>query len=1204
MSAARRRRIAVWTAAVAVSLLALYTAAGFLLLPWLVSRKLPELVSQRFGLQLTLDALRINPFLLTLEAGPATLTQPDGNPLLVAQSARFDLDWAGVPYRHWTLDQVSFDGVKVQLVRDQDGRWLLPRAPAPAAAAEAAPARQDAAGTIGATAPDAAPPPAETPVADVLIRHLALRNATLTLIDRASPDAALAVAALDAEIDGLATAPSARPASYRVGATLPGDGRIAAEGEFALAGRHSSGTLRLDAAPLAPWWPLVQRDWRLAAPGGRIDSASARYWVALAGDQPEVTVEQLALQASALTLQPENAREPLLALDTLSIAEGRLDLAGRQLVLRGLRLAGGSVGVSADADGTLDWARLRRQPAASATEEAPWQIELPQAELSALAVRYRELAGAGRRIESARVDARADLVLGGSEGGAAIHALHGTLAAPRYTAADAPPLAAGRIEIADGHLDTAQRSVGAARLALVDIRFDIAVDADGRVVLPAALGRSAPAAAPRADTAGSAARPAWRYNADEVVADGIDLGVEDRRADSPIALRLAGRARLTGVDSRADSLGFDAELRVDSGGTLRAEGRAAGDGSRAEARLRVEGLALAPAAPMLERHATVRLKDGRVGGDVQLRYSAAESPRLRAEGSVALAALRVVEAENDRPLFSAGEVAAHGALQLAPGSLHLDKVVLGRPEARLIIDRDRKLNLANLKRGDKGTPDTGVEEAARRAGREVARATTPGTPRGAPEFPLRVERVELRDGIVEFADFSLVLPFSTRVEQLAGQMLGIDNRPGSEAVVDARGRIQPHGEARAEGRIRPFAPDELTDLEVRFDNVAMPQLSPYSATFAGRKIASGRLWLGVRYRVFDRELDGNNAITLEDFRLGERVDAPNALDLPLELALALLKDPDGRVHLEVPVRGRVDDARFEYGQVVRDAIGNVLRRVVTAPFRFLGRLAGGGEAEDDEAVAFEAGSARLAAQEEERLGRLAEALAQRPQLRLAVHGTWAAEDEAALREQALRREIARAAGQPVDAAGPAVLDFGDPAVQRAVARHADTSGEESVAGAAAGSETAPSPARKRGGGAARALATADDCDPQHPAQDYGVASLPSRRGQDCRRGQAGPHGVDDFSATAPAARGTAESGEPVTDAVTNPTARYRQRFEALAARQPLPEDALRQLAERRAQAVREFLAARGVAAERITLRDASAAGGKPGTELALEAEAR
>ena len=200
------------------------------------------------------------------------------------------------------------------------------------------------------------------------------------------------------------------------------------------------------------------------------------------------------------------------------------------------------------------------------------------------------------------------------------------------------------------------------------------------------------------------------------------------------------------------------------------------------------------------------------------------------------------------------------------------------------------------------------------------------------------------------------------------------------------GRVDEYGLARVNGSLRPFQPTSFLDLNVVFRNVEMPPLSAYSATFAGRRIASGRLALDLQYKINDRVLAGDNRVVLEKFTLGERVESPGALSLPLDLAVALLTDSDGKIDIAVPVRGNVDDPKFSYGQVIWQAITNLLTRIVTAPFRALGALFGGG-AEQLEDIAFDPGRAALLPPEREKLKHLAEGLSKRPQLRRGGRGT-------------------------------------------------------------------------------------------------------------------------------------------------------------------------------------------------------------------------
>ena len=277
----------------------------------------------------------------------------------------------------------------------------------------------------------------------------------------------------------------------------------------------------------------------------------------------------------------------------------------------------------------------------------------------------------------------------------------------------------------------------------------------------------------------------------------------------------------------------------------------------------------------------------------------------------------------------------------------------------------------------------------------------------------------------------MILPFATRIHGLRGSIVGLSSRPGAPGQVELDGEVDEFGLARVVGQADFFKPTDFMDIKVVFRNVEMTRMTPYSATFAGRKIASGKLSLDLEYKIKQRQLQGENQVIIDRLELGERVESATAKDLPLDLAIAILSDSDGRIELGLPISGSLDDPQFSYGQIIWKAITNVLGKIVTAPFRALGALFGGGEKIDK--IAFEAGAARLTPPEREKLVRLAAVLNKRPGLALSVHGTWAEVDRVALQDQQLRRSIAEKSGQTVGEKGdPGPLSTRAPKVQAAL----------------------------------------------------------------------------------------------------------------------------------------------------------------------------
>ena len=154
----------------------------------------------------------------------------------------------------------------------------------------------------------------------------------------------------------------------------------------------------------------------------------------------------------------------------------------------------------------------------------------------------------------------------------------------------------------------------------------------------------------------------------------------------------------------------------------------------------------------------------------------------------------------------------------------------------------------------------------------------------------------------------------------------------------------------------------------------MATASPYTMKFAGYSDRRRQDVAGPAYKVRNSQLEGANQIVIDKLTLGERVDSPDALKLPLELAIAILKDSNGRIDLGLPVSGNLDDPQFSYGALIWKAFGSLLTKIVTAPFR---ALDGGGGGEKLEAIDFDPGSDKLLPPEREKLKQVAQLLAKR-----------------------------------------------------------------------------------------------------------------------------------------------------------------------------------------------------------------------------------
>jgi outer membrane protein OmpA-like peptidoglycan-associated protein len=334
---------------------------------------------------------------------------------------------------------------------------------------------------------------------------------------------------------------------------------------------------------------------------------------------------------------------------------------------------------------------------------------------------------------------------------------------------------------------------------------------------------------------------------------------------------------------------------------------------------------------------------------------------------------------------------------------------------KLIIAEDQSINMASVfKKPEGGAPAA----AAAKDGQEI--------------FPVKIRKIRVQEGDLTFADLSLIIPFATQIHRLTGVVIGTSSAKDARAQIDLNGQVDDYGTARIGGEINVFDPTGFTDVEMRFENLEMTNLTPYSGQFAGRKIDSGKLSLELLYKIDNGRLLGDNQIVVDRLKLGERVESPEAVNLPLDLAVALLEDRNGVIDIGLPVKGDLNNPEFSVGHLVWKAFVNLITKIVTSPFTALGALIGG-ETENLDTVAFEPGKSEVPPPEAEKLQQLAQAMEKRPQLKLVVQGRFSPQqDGEALRNLALRRALAAFAGDtelaPEEDPGP--VDYSDPATQR------------------------------------------------------------------------------------------------------------------------------------------------------------------------------
>jgi hypothetical protein len=186
------------------------------------------------------------------------------------------------------------------------------------------------------------------------------------------------------------------------------------------------------------------------------------------------------------------------------------------------------------------------------------------------------------------------------------------------------------------------------------------------------------------------------------------------------------------------------------------------------------------------------------------------------------------------------------------------------------------------------------------------------------------------------------------------------------------------------GRANPLQNDLMLDIKANVHDMELAPLSPYSGKYVGYGIEKGKLSFEAAYQIDNRKLSAQNRLILNQLTFGDKIDSPSATKLPVNLAIALLRDRNGVIDINLPIGGSLDDPQFSMGGIIIKVFVNLITKAVTSPFALLGSLFGGGE--ELSMAEFDPGRANILPAVESKLQSLAKALTERPGLKLEITG--------------------------------------------------------------------------------------------------------------------------------------------------------------------------------------------------------------------------
>ncbi len=446
------------------------------------------------------------------------------------------------------------------------------------------------------------------------------------------------------------------------------------------------------------------------------------------------------------------------------------------------------------------------------------------------------------------------------------------------------------------------------------------------------------------------------------------------------------------ISNQQDQKGqIDLRATLNQDGTLVVQGPLAINPVAAELKIDLKNFGLVPLQPYFTDRLNILLTsaDLSVAGSTKLALAPQGPPAATFDGEVRLTNFASVDKAKSEDFLKWTTLQIGGiAYNHNPMQLGIEQVALSDFYSRIIIFPDGRLNLQGIAAQSATQETPAAQDQPPKQKNTDSDAEKAGTPKpavdaGAPLPPIRIGSVTLQNGDVNFTDLFIKPNYSANLSEVGGSVIGLSSQLDTTADVDLRGRFAKTAPVEIKGKINPLVKNLFLDLKASVRDIELGPFTPYSGKYVGYAIEKGKMRFSVAYKIENRKLAASNQIVIDQLTFGGKVESPQATKLPVLLAVALLKDRNGVIDINLPISGSLDDPKFSIGGLIVRVIVNLVAKAITSPFALIGHLVGGG-GEELSYVEFDPGSSALSADGQNKLATLRKGLSERPALKLDI----------------------------------------------------------------------------------------------------------------------------------------------------------------------------------------------------------------------------
>jgi uncharacterized protein involved in outer membrane biogenesis len=458
---------------------------------------------------------------------------------------------------------------------------------------------------------------------------------------------------------------------------------------------------------------------------------------------------------------------------------------------------------------------------------------------------------------------------------------------------------------------------------------------------------------------------------DRIDLSGGKISYVDLSGSSPVKITaedLSVAARAITTDRQGSGI-VDISCRLNQTGHLSLGTSFVMNPVSADIKLALDGFQPAWVQPYFIDQVPILIRQGMLSSQGQIKIALAPKtpPRINFIGDVQFSDFASVTRAQAEDLVSFKNIMLKGIdFSLNPGHVIIQEIGFISPASSFNITQDGSNNFAAVF-GQKPSKPSPQPAKGKKTLERIA-----------------VGKITFKNGRFTFSDHSIAPRYSTSLTGISGSISGLSSDEFKKAVVNLSAKLDNQAPIAITGSINPLKQDLFVDLAVKFTNIELSQVTPYSGKYLGYAIDKGKLTLVLKYSIDKKLLQAQNDVLIDQLTFGNSVDSKDATKLPVRLAVVLLRDNSGKIDLHLPISGRTDDPNFHVGKIIIDTIVNILSKAATSPFALLEALYPGSA--ELSFIDFEPGRSSLSEESKKKLDKVVQILTDRTALNLELSG--------------------------------------------------------------------------------------------------------------------------------------------------------------------------------------------------------------------------